>query len=370
VRGVNLERQNPIIFLASAIDGCALWRLFFPYLSLPGSSFFCFRQKIDYAKVVGNEICVVQRLCTQNQFDVLRTMASLGLKIIYDLDDDVWEIPQSNPAHGILGQYKEGFKSCIRMVDVVTVSTHYLAKVVRRNVKAMVNLTTGKPIPIVVVENRVWEQGFVRPERPEKVTVGWAGSSSHVEDLEVVLPVLYNLAKADPKIEVEMRGCQLADTSPLRKLDNFHHRPWMPVPEFISRMPVWRWNIALAPVTDHDFNRSKSAIKMCEAAYCKIPCLASWITPYEGFCHHDPELQWLLCSGASSWERKLRDLVYDKDRRDDLGRRMHKVMVEHYSYRKPHEGWQEAFRLAREGSGEIYDATEMVIESVKRGATI
>ena len=694
---MQLERQNPVVFLASSIDGCCLWRLWQPYLSLPGSSFFCFRKQIDYSRIVGNEICVVQRLCTQQQFEVIRTLASLGLKIIYDIDDDVWDIPPANPAYRILMQYKEGFKNCIRITDVVTVSTRYLARVVQKNVKTMINMATGKPIPIVVAENRVWEQGFVRPERPEKVTVGWAGSSSHIEDVGIVLPALYNLARENDDIEIEMRGCQLPPTAPLLKMPNFHHRPWTPVPEYTSRMPVWRWSIALAPVTDHPFNLSKcfspetpvvalidgrlqrtyakklltlfktaklflpgprgdwrrvtavellpraagysiglrngsfhhvteahrflrqdghevyakdlrvgdilasaplqvglpeksagtigynagwlvglfigdgstapntgsgarggnsqvciscnitdtealdklerialhlgatsvckcpkkdslgvtvvlsghiilglirqfvvgsscydkhlsmnawnvsleflrgivdgwldadghrtatrsgfeywtfqitrnwnlirdltaacsmvgyrfkytrrwatgfgkqyktvqggvkkhiqiyqsakplhevmsiepievtplavevdghhlfvlpdgtithnSCVKMIEAAYCGIPCLASWTAPYEGFCHHDPELQWLLCAGQSSWERKLRDLIHDTARRDELGRRMHKVMVDHYSYRQPHEGWNTAFRLARGGVGQQYEAADLM----------
>jgi glycosyltransferase involved in cell wall biosynthesis len=347
-----LERANAVVFLASSIDACALWRLYLPYLSMPGSSFFCFRDKIDFGLIAENDICIVQRCCTQPQLEFLKVAVQLGLKVVYDLDDDVWNLPSYNPARAVLEKYKEGFGNCIRMVDVVTVSTFELAKMVRKNVRGLVSQVTGRPIPIVVAENHILEKMFVRPERPDTLTIGWAGSSSHIGDLALVEPGLLAAAAERPDITIEFRGCDLPAEHPLRKLENFHHYHWKPVPSYASRMPIWRWSIALAPVTDHPFNDSKSSLKMIEAGYCGIPCLASWVRPYEEFCHHDPELKWLLCLNAASWEKKIRELMNDHARREFLGARMRAVVRKHYTFDGPHLGWQEALRLARGGAVE------------------
>ena len=352
-----LHRENPIVFLASAIDGCALWRLFFPYQNFPGSSFFCFRNHIDFSKIIGNEIVVVQRLCTQKQFETLHVLVKTGMKVIYDADDDLWELPPYNPVAEILKKYREGAELCMRMCDVITVSTRYLKRVFEHRVKVPVNVNTGRQIPIVVAENRIWGRGFVQPEKPERLTIGWAGSSSHIGDIELVFPALEAIGREHPEVAIEMRGCALPPNCSLEALPNFHHMPWTPVPEYGARMPVWRWSIALAPITDHSFNFSKSAAKAIEAGYCGIPCLMSWLRPYEEFVHHDKELEWLLCASPSSWERKLRELVNDDVRREELGRRMRKVVDDHYSWNRPHEGWLEAFRLARGGTvGKVLDA--------------
>jgi hypothetical protein len=90
-----------------------------------------------------------------------------------------------------------------------------------------------------------------------------------------------------------------------------------------------------------------SCIKAVESAFCSIPCLMSWQRPYEEFVSHDKELQWLLCAGKSSWEKKLRVLINEPALRNDLGRRMNQVMHAHYSWDRPHEGWQKVIEAAR-----------------------
>lgn len=319
-----------------------------PHLNMTGSSFFCFAQRPNFNVIAGNDICVVQRMCTAPQFNFLKTVAALGMKIVYDLDDNVWNLPDYNPAYQGLMQQREGFNACIRMVDVVSVSTRELASAVKKNVKSMLNVRTGKQIPIVVAENRIDERMFVSPVAPtEKLVIGWAGSSSHIGDLIMLEEALVNCSKDFPDISIQFRGCEPRIESPLRTLPNYTHKLWTPVAEFGARMPLWGWSIALAPVTDHEFNAAKSSIKMVEAGYCKIPCLASWVRPYVDFCSHDSELKWLLCAGQSAWEKKLRDLINDQPLREHLGQRMYNVVQEHYSLSKPHEGWVEVFNLAR-----------------------
>lgn len=342
-----LRRDNAVVFLGAWLDACSLWRLYMPHLSMPGSTFFCFIQKPDFSVIAGNDVCVVQRCCTMPQFEFLKTVAALDMRIIYDLDDNVWEIPETNPAHAMLSQHRDGFNACIRMVDVVSVSTKSLAQAVRKHVKQMTNARTGREIPIVVAENRIESRMFVPACKPSsKVVVGWAGSTSHIGDLPLIEAALLSAATDNPNIGIEFRGLDVVADSPLKQLPNYSFKYWTPVAEFGCRMPLWGWSVALAPVTAHVFNEAKSCIKMLEAAWCKIPCLASWVRPYDEFCSRDRDLRWLLCPAPSAWDRKLRDLVNDEAMRDYYGQKMHEVMLKYYSLDRPHEGWGEVFRLA------------------------
>lgn len=269
----------------------------------------------------------------------------LEMKIVYDLDDNMWEIPEFNPAHASLGQYRDGFTACIQMVDAVTVSTLALQKAVKRHVKVLRNRFTGKEIPVMIAENRVEMRMFAPPQKKKELIVGWAGSSSHIGDLEVMQDGLIEVAKENPDVVFEFRGLNASTT--VAALPNARFKLWTPVSEFAARMPLWGWSIATAPLVSHDFNSSKSCIKVLEAAYCKIPCLASWVDPYAHFMSHDPELKWLLCASKSQWAPKLRDLIHDEARRLELGQRMYNVMVEHFSFNKRHEGWDKVFATVR-----------------------
>jgi glycosyltransferase involved in cell wall biosynthesis len=335
-----MHKENSIVFLPAYLDACAMWRMFMPHLNLPGSGFVIFSGRPDYRAVTEKEVAVMQRCCTREQFDIMVMLRQLKMKLIYELDDNVWELPEINPAYQILTAHKEGFLSCIRQADVISVSTRNLAKAVRRHIRPLINQQTGKGIPIVVTENRMDTRMFCPAEEHEELVVGWAGSTSHMGDLLLLTEAIQNISAETPKLATfEFRG--LVPPKDLALLPTVRHKPWLPLPEYGIRMPRWGWSIALAPVTVCEFNEAKSNIKMIEAGWCRIPCLASHTDQYDRFCSHDPELRWLLCAGWSVWERKIRELINDKDRRKDLGRRMREVVMQYYTFDTPHEGWEE-----------------------------
>jgi O-antigen biosynthesis protein len=314
-------------------------------MNMPGSTFSLFPGKPDFHQITPQDIVVMQRCYSLPQYKFMQVLVECGVKLIYDLDDNVFDVPDYNPCADMLHQYREGFLGCIQMVDVVTVSTRELAKVVREKMRAYPSTRTGKQIPVVVVENRIDPKLFAKPTPPNHVIVGWQGSSSHIGDLVLVEDAIKTLVYERPDVTYQFRG----HTPPpsLTKFSNVQHKLWMPVAEYAARMPTWGWSIALAPVVDHPFNASKSCIKMIEAGYCGVPCLASWVAPYESFCSKDKELMWLLCAGKSSWEKKLRELINDPARRKELGERCQKVVDLHYSWDKPHLGWEEALNTVR-----------------------
>lgn len=340
-----LQRDNAIVFLASGLDACAMWRLWQPHQNMPGSSFFCFRQQVNFNFVTGADIVVVQRLCTQPQWEFISVCKKLGLKVVYDLDDNMWEVPQTNPAYNSLMQYKMGFIECMKIVDAITVSTKNLSRVVAKHIRTYIQ----RDLPVYVVENRMDERLYSAPRPPrEKVIVGWAGSSSHVGDLRIALPGLLQTAAENPDVTFQFRG--LEPPQELKHLPNVDFKLWTPVAEFVARMPQWGWSIGLAPLEEHPFNESKSCIKLLESAYCRVPCLASWLEPYDYFTSFDPELRWLLCAGKSNWAPKIRELIHDEARRKELGERAYRVLQNHLSYGRPHEGWEKVLADVRSQS--------------------
>lgn len=335
-------KRNSRVFLGAWLDACALWRMFIPHLNMPGSGFFVFARHPDYNLIAGEDVVVVQRCCTYPQYEFLQTLRKLGLKIVYDLDDNMWEVPSFNPAHKSLEAYREGFAHCMRWTDVISVSTLPLQKAVRNHVKNLKNNETGKEIPVIVAENRIDEKMFAKPIKSDKFIVGWAGSSSHIGDLKVISPAIIANAKENPTVRFQFRGCPPPDD--IAQMPNVDFKLWSTVAEFGLRMPMWGWSIALAPLADEDFNDAKSNIKILESAYCSIPTLASWAMPYDYFTSFDPELRWLLCT-PGQWESKLRTLIHDHAMREELGRRSNKVMKDRFSFGTVHEGWERVFSV-------------------------
>src|ERR1700688_3005870 len=101
-----------------------------PYIAVPNSAFFLFMQQPKYELLAGFDTIVIQRACLEQQMTFIKICRQLGLRIIYDLDDDIWDIEKTNPAYGVLKKVQDGFAACIVMSDVVTVSTKHLQRVV------------------------------------------------------------------------------------------------------------------------------------------------------------------------------------------------------------------------------------------------
>lgn len=316
-----------------------------PHMNYVGSSFFVFANHPNFSRIVGQDVVVVQRCCTKSHFQFIQLMRKLGMTIVYDLDDNMWEIPKFNPAHNVLSSHREGFAACMAYVDVISVSTKRLKRAVEKHVGVRRNPDTKLEIPIIVVENKLEPRLFADPVQREGVTVGWAGSSSHMGDFDEMRDGLIEAAREHQNVTFEFRGCP--PPKEIEVLPNFRFKLWLPVAEFCSRMPTWGWSIGLAPLVDNNFNAAKSSIKMLESAYCGIPCLASHVDPYDNFCSHDPELRWLLCYGKYQWANKLRELINDKARREELGRRARKVAEEHYFWQENHDGWKQVFEAAK-----------------------
>ena len=340
-----LKRDNSVVLLGANADACCLWRLYVPHFNIANSSFFCFAAKPDFNQISSHDIAVVQRCCTQQQFNFVSVCRQLDIKLIYDLDDDVWDLPPYNPAHAIFNQMRDGFNQCIRMVDVVSVSTKALAKAVRKNVPDLRNAVTGKPIPVIVAENWIDPRLCAPAVKSDRTIVGWAGSSSHIGDLLLVADAVNELSLQHPEVLFQFRGCDIPNA--IHRDENVVHEYWSSVAEYCVRFPRWGWHIALAPVTDHPFNNSKSCLKAIEAGYLGIPCLMSHVEPYWRFADHDKELKWLLCATQQQWERKLSVLLADEPYRLHLGTRMRAVVDKYYSFAtQQHAGWQEVIGTA------------------------
>ena len=94
-----LERNNSVCFLGAWLDACSLWRFYYPHQNIPGSSFYFFANQPNFDVIAGCDVLVVQRCCSLPQFNFINTCRALGSRIIYDPDDDVWDLPEYNPAH-------------------------------------------------------------------------------------------------------------------------------------------------------------------------------------------------------------------------------------------------------------------------------
>jgi glycosyltransferase involved in cell wall biosynthesis len=331
-----------VAFHPAGLDACALYRLFLPHLRLPGSIFIYNIDGITLDRVAGCQIVVVQRLYSKRNMAALEEFKRHGMKIVYDLDDDMWSIPSYNPMHKALRQVIPGFNTCAVYSDLITVSTEHL--------RVMVKKELGRHCPeVAVVENSMDFEWFrpipeqLRKNRNGKVVIGWAGTPTHSADVEMVFSLIPEILKECPTAEFELVAQEMPEAwKPIA--DRVRLRGYVPVAEWATAWASWQWDIALAPLEQNKFNLSKSNIKALEAAAIKIPCVMSDVAEYRKFCYHSPVLRkTVLAEYRNDWKNKIKALILDAELRKVVGEEMYRIAYTYYNVFKTAERYKELY---------------------------
>lgn len=333
-----------VAFLPAGLDACAMYRMFIPHMNMSRSVFLFQAYGMVPDKFAHCNVAMMQRLATQENYEAMNVFKRMGIKIVYDLDDDMWSVPSYNPASKVMKSWLPGFRACALRADIITVSTEHLRVMVRQEM--------GRECPpIEVVENSM-DFNFYSPLKPYQrkqplprcVTVGWAGTDTHSGDLLAMLEAIPELLDLYPEMRFELAGVKVPESLKVFG-DRVTNRDFVPVAEFGTHLASWQWDIALAPLEQNKFNLSKSNIKMIEASAMGIPCLASDFGEYRKFCMDSRLLRdTVLVKKKTDWKIKIGTLIKDVHLREAVGLEMQRVGTERYNINTKVLEWENVFQ--------------------------
>lgn len=223
---------------------------------------------------------------------VLKILKEDGKRIIYDLDDALDLIEPTNPFYYNVKKDAASQEEILKYADHVTTATPYLADYAKQKTK----------VPVTVVPNCFTPENwtFERPQR-NGIRIGYAGSTTHVDDLLMVLPAIKNLqSKYDIRFLIMGFGIGTYEewikdfrfVSPpeaLKALDHFDalmkeiKYEWIPnVPFDIypSTLINMSLDIGICPIKNTPFNQARSSSKAMEYTLAGALAMASDIETY------------------------------------------------------------------------------------------
>lgn len=280
-----------------------------------------------------------------NQYDPVKWMREFkkrGKKIVYDMDDDFWEVAKDNPSKLVSNALKDQYEGMAKEADVIITPSQTLAKKFKKFFKKPVFICPNG-VDVAAIE----QSGMTNPcsylERPhldKPLTIGYMGAASHWKDLQIIGEVLSELAQkhdfifsiyglTGEPLEAVMYYYQktLSNNFMPEKNDYYRsalgfyaqlkdikmqHIPFMPPelhPTVLSRAD---FDIGIAPLEDTAFNRGKSCIKFYEYAAVGTAVIASDVTPY------NEEVTYLAKNTKKDWYNKLEKLIVDTEFRKKL----------------------------------------------------
>lgn len=266
------------------------------------------------------------------QYDPVKWMKEFkkrGKRVIYDMDDDFWQVAKDNPSALVGSALKDQYETMIKEADAVITPSDVLAKKFKKYFKKKIFICPNGIDP---------ERYIPRPRQDKPLTIGYMGAASHWKDLQLIGEVLNDLAQkyeflftiyglTGEPLEAAIYSYQktLKNNFMPEKNEYFKsaidfynqlrdmrmwHVPFMPPELHPNTLSKCDFDIGLAPLENTVFNSGKSCIKFYEYAAVGTLTVASDVLPYSN------EVPLRAKNTKKDWYNKLEKLILDKDLRE------------------------------------------------------
>lgn len=211
---------------------------------------------------------------------LINSIHELNAKFVYFTDDDL----SSNEVltKGYSKDDIEIFHYFLDNANLIVVTTEYLKEKL-----------SGYRSPIIIIPNYIDERLIIRHivnrETKNKKIVGYMGTATHNEDLEIIVPALIEFQQRHRDVLYEFVGVHNnVGFQNIPSINDLVYRIVSP-PVYASEYPLfylwWTssiyWDFAIAPLRNIDFNLFKSNIKFLDYAAIGVPGIFSNLDVYQ-----------------------------------------------------------------------------------------
>ncbi len=294
-----------------AFSPCAYIRLLLPYTHpSAGEDLELFVIAPDQAELFVADAVLTHRYALPDRRAARRLITHCrkhGMRLVYDLDDDLLGLPKDHPEAAVLGAKKPLVAELVKNCDRLTLSTPQLAR-----------RLGAEPAKTLIVPNaldeRLWapvaaRHGMDAPlAGPIRLLV--MGTRTHRADFALIAGALGRLVETfGDRISIDVCGMT---TDPLPKGVN----ALTPVPGRAESYPgfvAWLarqfpWHIGIAPLAEQSFNAAKSPIKLFDYAALGLAIAASDVAPYRDLIE-DGRNGLLVPNSEAAWFEALAHLI-------------------------------------------------------------
>ena len=392
----NSREKIKVLVLPSDRTGVSKFRSVDPHVMLQNMYNDDFHVDIDYEPRINDQnywkqyqIVHVHRNIGQiyeHTPQIIKDLKSMGIIVIMDIDD-YWLPTMEHPIHSIIVQDKinEKIVANLKEASYVTTTTNLFANEIRKVNKNVIVL------PNAIDPNE--GQFNQKSEESDKIRIGWLGGSSHLHDLKLLDGFVSKVGKElNEKIQYVLCGFDTRGhvTEINRQTGEKTQRPikpeetvWMRYEEIFTdnykivdenhkkflmefkegtypsniQLPyqrVWtkpvtsyamnysKFDISLAPIKNHIFNRMKSQLKVIEAGFYKKAIIASEVGPYTIDLKHCLKDGVFVDGNAmlvqenrnhGDWSKFIKKLVTNPNLITDMGERLYETVKDTYDLR-------------------------------------
>jgi len=239
------------------------------------------------------QVVFFQRYCWNSAIWIAEELQKRGIIVVYDFDDDYEEILPSNMGYAFwyegMAYNPDGSKKPIQpplpvkswewfrdIADIVTTPSVFL------NHKYGGRLLENMPL-------RKWWRKSPKPRKSKTKTIGWGGGATHVEswtDSGIIKPLLQ--AALENKWNIRIVGASNVmqaiglEKNKMKRVPMCVFRPYMKSEQWPGDLRT-QFDLYVIPLTNHDFDKARSPIKVIECGLAGLPWIATDNSVYQDF---------------------------------------------------------------------------------------
>lgn len=267
-----------------------------------------------------------------------------GKKIVFDLDDLIWEIQSDNSSYEGFKQGSEGraiITDIVREVDYVTCTNTYL----KNGIASYCKIPHKK---IKVFPNRIdldlynWRAKLVKKHT---VRIGYFGSSSHFNDLgsPPFVEAIDRIMKEFPNVEFVTIGAMLASARKkygYRYISDFGHQD---IYSWVKMFPdkLGDIDIFVVPLIESVYCKAKSSVKALEMGSTCKPVVFQNIRQYQEVVEDGKN--GFLCRTPDQWYQALKALIESPETREKMGNALFQTIQENWQMKDSVQDYADFF---------------------------
>ena len=307
-------RANILFICPNPDDATSWYRGYGPFGALrrkfPKINLITGASRFTWSLFQMTDITFMQRPYSANHLQIAKMAKDNNNKLWLDYDDDLFTVPQDNPAHGIYNSEKtqKDIATIIAMADVVTVSTQFLKRKLERLNKNIIVINNA-------FNDNILKLFDPKPFKSRPKFFNWRGSKTHHRDILVNGEAILSCAEKSLKkkwkwhwtgynpwyITEGFKEGQVTVTEPLGVVE--YHK-------FIKTIQP---TCQIVPLADNKFNRSKSNIAWIEATYSGALTIApdweEWRKPgvltYSDVAGFEHQMEFMMSMSESEFNNRL-----------------------------------------------------------------
>ena len=314
--------------------------------------------------------------------ELIQKLNGMGIVTIDDIDD-YWMPTKEHPIHDVIrfNKFNEKITANLKVAKYVTTTTTIFADEIMKLNKNVVIF------PNAINPN---EPQFKQPTpESDRLRIGWLGGSSHLHDLQLLDQSFSKLTQYKDKLQYVLCGFDTrgsvteinAQTGEHKKRDILPHETvWAQYEKIFTQnystvsedykkylnvytpegypnemnepyLRVWtkpvqsyaknysKFDVSLAPIKNHIFNRMKSQLKVIESGFYKKAIIASNLGPYTIDLKHCLDHGNFVDGNAllvdenrnhSDWAKFIEKLVKNPNMAKDMGERLYETVKDKY----------------------------------------